>query len=144
MKKIFGFLLITALLCFARADETAIKLEAYKVLTEKGLEKFVTAEEAAPGDIIEYRAVYTNSTTQPVRNVALDIPIPTGLVAIEGSDAPKAASATVDQRKFLELPILDDQGRPVPYAKLRAFRWNIAELAPGKSATLRIRASVAR
>lgn len=146
MKKTIIALLTLACAAISYAEDLAIKLEAFKVVpaTAERAEQLVQTEDAAPGEVIEYRAVYSNISPGMLRNLVPEIPIPAGLVAIEGTDVPKAASATVDSKTFVPLPVRDADGKPVPYAALRAFRWNVADLAAGQSVTLRIRATISR
>jgi len=146
MKNLVISLLLIACAAIAQAQNLAVKLEAFKVLaaTATREEQFIAADEAAPGDIIEYRAVYTNGSESLLRNLVPEIPIPEGLIVVAGSDVPKAASASLDRVVFSPLPLLDKDGKPVSTTALRAFRWNIADLAAGESVTVRIRAGVAR
>lgn len=145
MKKVLSILTFIALSAIAWGQDLGIKLEAFKVVpaTEAAPESFLAAESAAPGDVIEYRAVYTNNTAGILRNFVPEIPVPAGLSAIEGSDLPKAQSASLDGTAFSPLPLLDATGQPVAFSSLRAFRWNVANLAAGESITLRVRASLA-
>lgn len=126
--------------------DLGIKLDALKVVpaTSTAAESFASADNAAPGDVIEYRAVYTNETASMLRNFLPEIPIPAGLTVVEGSDQPKATLGSLDGVKFSPLPILGADGQPVPAASIRALRWNVANLAVGESITLRVRASLNR
>lgn len=146
MKKLLTLMLVIACTAIAQAEALGIKLEAFKVVaaTSERAEQFLPAEEASPEEVIEYRAVYTNTSDATLRNIAPEIPIPAGLAALQDSDLPKATAASVNGQAFTSLPLIGADGKPVPYAAFKAFRWNIAELAPGQSVTFRIRASVLR
>lgn len=126
--------------------DLGIKLDALKVIpaTAETAENFVSADTAAPGDVIEYRAVYTNGTAGMIRNFLPEIPIPAGLSVVEGTDNPKATFGSLDGKNFSPLPLLGADGLPVPAASIRALRWNVANLAVGESVTLRVRAALNR
>lgn len=146
MNKIRTILALIACTAMSWAADLGIKLDAFKVVpaTATTAESFVAADAAAPGDIIEYRATYTNATASMLRNFLPEIPVPAGLTLIEGSDQPKASLGSLDGNTFSALPLLGADGRPVPAASIRALRWNVANLAVGETVTLRVRASVNR
>lgn len=147
MKALRSILFFFALWNLSYAEPVAIKLAALKVVaaaSPEGTEKLVETEDAAPGDVIEYQAVYTNSSSSMVRNLVPEIPIPAGLVLLPGSDSPKAASGSLDRSTFAPLPLLDAEGRPVAPALVRALRWPSMDLAAGQTVTLRVRATIPR
>ena len=146
MNKIRTFIALIACTAMSWATDLGIKLDAFKVVpaTATSAESFIAADTAAPGDVIEYRATYTNTTAGMLRNFLPEIPVPAGLTVIEGSDMPKATLGSLDGITFSALPLLGSDGQPVPAASIRALRWNVANLAVGESVTLRVRAALNR
>ncbi len=140
-------LVLTALClsCGAWAAPLKIQFEAFKVLaTPNGPESFVAADHAAPGDLIEYRAHFTNSSDKALLNLKPEIPVPAGLVLVLSSDTPAAAEGSLDGTGFLPLPLRDVTGQPLSADKLRALRWNLPELKAGETRLYVLRATVAR
>ncbi|RRJ96268.1 hypothetical protein Ga0100231_020405 [Opitutaceae bacterium TAV4] len=128
------------------ADALTASLEAVKVVAQAdGREGFVAAEAAAPGDIIEYRATYANTTDRTLTNVAPEIPIPEGLTWLAAAKTPLApVSASLNGATFSPLPLRDAVGQPVALEQVRALRWSIPELKPAASVTIIVRATVNR
>ncbi|AHF92322.1 hypothetical protein OPIT5_20780 [Opitutaceae bacterium TAV5] len=141
------------------AQGLAASLEAFRVTpaTASAPETFVAADAASPGDVIEYRATYTNTTDRALKSVAPEIPVPAGLTWLAGDDAagsapaaagaatkPAPVAASLDGKTFAPLPLLDDTGRPVDPARIRALRWSIPEIGAGETVTLAVRAMVNR
>jgi uncharacterized repeat protein (TIGR01451 family) len=61
-------------------------VEAYKVVQgEDGTELLLPADQAKPKDILEYKLVYTNESSSPLKNITITDPIPAGLVYISKS-----------------------------------------------------------
>ncbi|WP_323503886.1 hypothetical protein, partial [Cryobacterium sp. RTS3] len=54
-------------------------IQAKVTKTADGKEHFSSADSIRPGDVIEYRAVYTNRTDKPVNGVIATLPVPEGL-----------------------------------------------------------------
>jgi uncharacterized repeat protein (TIGR01451 family) len=86
-------------------------LEAYRVVvTDKGVENFLPADNAQPKDVIEYRLVYTNTGDEPIQNVLITDPIPIGTTFLQPSvSQPKAGRVefSIDGGKnFQSWPIL--------------------------------------
>jgi uncharacterized repeat protein (TIGR01451 family) len=55
------------------------------ITTEDGKEDFLPAEKAKPKDIIEYRLTYKNDGQNPVQNIFITDPIPSGTEYVEES-----------------------------------------------------------
>jgi uncharacterized repeat protein (TIGR01451 family) len=135
-----------------RADAPDLKatLSAQLVVTEDGKETLRPAEKAKPGDIIQYQAVYRNGGTAATKNVAVTLPIPTGLALVSDSAKPSAEQATRDGRNFTAVPLTRtmksvaglEETQPVPLSEYRALRWTISELPPGGTTTVSLRAKV--
>lgn len=137
----YGFDVI--FLC-AHAEPLAIELEAFKVTHgENGAEVLVLAEEAAPGDLIEYRATYRNNTDRNLHELTPEIPIPDGLTFLRKSDQPSAATAVLIGGERVAAPFLQDAaGEAIPADVIRALQWRVPVLTAGETLVLRLRATV--
>ncbi|MGC3982392.1 MAG: hypothetical protein QM808_14175 [Steroidobacteraceae bacterium] len=134
-----------------QADVT-VQLVARRVETlANGKEQFKTAEQAHPGDLIEYQATYTNRGNAAARNMAATLPVPaTGLEYLTDSAAPKAVLASVDGKTFSPMPltrvIKQANGQSItqviPTTEYRYLRWNVGELPAGSSITVSARMRV--
>ena len=115
-----------------------------------GKESFVKADKAGPGDVIQYEAVYRNTTKETLKNIAATVPIPQGMTLVADSAKPAAELASLDGKNFNPLPLMHEvknaagvlEKQPVPLAQYRALRWNLAELGPDKTATVVLRAQL--
>jgi uncharacterized repeat protein (TIGR01451 family) len=107
-------------------DNKTIKaeLKQFLVRTEAGKEVLKPANEVKPGDLIEYRATYTNQGSSPVRAVVAQLPIPVGL-----EYQPRSASGKKEA---------------VPYYEYRSIRWNLGQLAAGAKVEVAARARVSK
>ncbi len=52
------------------------KMETYLVAEKNGQEVMTVTDEASPGDVIEYRLIYTNKAEQPLSGLEITGPIP--------------------------------------------------------------------
>lgn len=137
---------------FAQQPGNAVetKLEARKVVTAAdGKEGFAGAEQARPGDVIEYAATYRNTTRQPVKNLQATLPIPANTELVTGSQKPADARASLDGRAFESMPLRRKVTRDgvqveetVPAREYRALRWIAPELGGEKSMTFTARVRV--
>lgn len=126
----------------AVADAGPIKvlLSGHRVVKADGQDKLVEAKTARPGDVIEYRAVYSNSGKAEVRSVLATLPVPRGMEYVPGSAQPGAVQASLDGRSFAEVPlkrwVVKEDGKrvqeEVPVAEYVALRWRIDTLKAGQ------------
>lgn len=132
------------------ADEPIkVELSQSIVSVHDGKEVLKSADKSKPGDVIEYRAVYTNVSKAPVRGLVATLPLPEGLDYVAGSSQPKKPVpqvATKDQ-KFGGEPLMravpgKAELERVPHYEYRAIRWQVGDLAPGASVQVRARAQV--
>jgi uncharacterized repeat protein (TIGR01451 family) len=127
--------------------EVTVQLTALKVVRNGDKETLVPAEEAKPGEVVEYRAVYKNSDKNPVRDVKATIPVPSGMEYLPGTAQPADPMASVDGVNFARLPLMRKvktaEGKlvdqPVPYSEYRYLRWTLGELPAGASRTVSAR-----
>jgi uncharacterized repeat protein (TIGR01451 family) len=137
----------------ANAAPVAVSLVAHKVvISADGKESLAAAREVKPGEVLEYQAVYSNQSKQPVRNVKAVLPIPTGAFSyIPASSSPASVSASLDGQKFEAVPLmrtvtLPDGKRvssPVPVAEYRYLRWDLGDMKPGDRVTVAARMRMA-
>ena len=148
---LIGIFFISTLPSFSQAKgDLDIKLVAQKVVkTPDGNERFVSAEKAAPGDIILYTATYRNTGKGVIRELEPNLPIPTGTEFIPDSAKPKPAMATLDGKKFEPVPIkrkvvIDGKEveQEVPQTQYKALRWKVDTLEAGKEFKVEARVKV--
>ena len=125
--------------------DVQISLLARKVTAAPdGKEQLIAADTARPGEVIQYDAVYSNTSRKEVQNLAPTLPIPAGMEFVAESAKPAATLASLDGRVFEKFPLVRKVTRPdgrieevpVPFSEYRALRWNAGELKAG--ATTRI------
>ena len=127
----------------------AVKAELTQMLVvlEKGKEVLKPAKKVKPGDLIEYRVVYTNQSRRAVNDVQAQMPLPIGLAYQANSAKPSAnAHMAAAGGEFAREPLMRDSGdgkkEPVPYAQYRQLRWNLGQLAAGTQLEVSARARV--
>ena len=125
-----------------------VNLTQHKVSKGKdGKEVLGDATFVKPGDVIEYRATYTNRSAKAVKNVVASLPIPEGLQYQPMSAKPAApiAQASVKGGAYGAEPLtrkVAGKVEPVPYADYRSLRWNLGELPAGGVSVVSARAAV--
>ncbi len=128
-----------------------VALTAQRVTTANGREVLVPAEKARPGDVIEYRATYTNDGASTARQMLATLPIPAGLEYLGGSAAPATVQASLDGRSFAPVPLTRKERladgrvvvREVPASEYRWLRWPVGSLGSKRSFAVAARARVA-
>jgi uncharacterized repeat protein (TIGR01451 family) len=134
----------------AASDVVETRLEARKVVVAAdGRERFLPAEAARPGDVIEYLATYRNTGSEAVRNLEATLPIPANTELLEDSARPANAKASLDARGFADMPLTRPATRGgalvaerIPLREYRYLRWFAAELAAHRSLTFAARVRV--
>lgn len=133
----------------------SITLKQYKVVKdEKGETQFVDASLVVPGDIIEYRAVYSNRSTSTLPVVAT-MPIPEAMEYIKESAKAKgklAHTVATKDSQYAQEPLQFQTktasgatvSQPVPYASYRFVRWDLGKLPSGGSVEVSVRAKVSQ
>lgn len=135
------------LLSFAAQAEVKVEMKAEKVSIQNGKESKASAEKAAPGDIVQYTAIYKNKDKSPAKQVLATLPIPVGTEYVSGTAIPAGATASTDGTKFASIPlkrmVKNAEGKTieqeVPFSEYRALRWSFGELAGGESRTVSAR-----
>lgn len=158
------FLVLSALVFTAAAQDNPleVKLEGYivnVVTKEDGTqeEEFVAATEARPGQVVEYRVLVTNisSETLPASNALITGPIPNTTTYIADTATATSAEAQLEfsadgGATFAEKPMIEkenDQGEKEMVEALpeeyTAARWAIlVPLAPQQTLTFTYRVTV--
>ncbi len=119
----------------------AISLKQFKVLKdEQGEFKFVDAALVLPGDVIEYRATYSNQSKNTLPVIAT-VPVPESMEYLKDSAKAKnnlAHTVALKDSQFANEPLLQKVvtasgatlSQAVPYASYRFVRWDLGRLAP--------------
>lgn len=135
------------LLSFAAQAEVKVEMKADKVSIQNGKESLSSAKEAAPGDIVQYTAIYKNTDKTPAKQVFATLPIPNATEYISGTAIPAGAMASTDGTHFSSVPlkrmVKNSEGKAieqeVPVSEYRALRWSLGDLAGGESRTVSAR-----
>lgn len=135
----------------ATATATAQSSPVEAVLTqmlvtfENGKEVLKPVNGIKPGDVIEYRVVYTNRASGAVRDMQATLPIPQGLEYQARSAQPsQTVEVAVSGGAFGREPLMRDLGNGktevVPAREYRSLRWSIAQIPVSGKAEVRARA----
>ena len=130
------------------AEPVKVALQALKVVDVNGKETFTESKTAKPGEVLEYRAVYSNVSKKIITNLAATLPVPVGMEYVALSVKPAGALASTDGKVFSAMPLMrknaSGKAETVPLADYRALRWTVSSLQPGKpfevSARMRVSA----
>jgi hypothetical protein len=140
---------VASMAAVSHADgDVAVTLAAQRVEAQSGgKETLAPADQAKPGDVIEYRATYHNSGATNVRELAATLPIPFGSEYIARSASPAPTLASLDGRTFSPLPLKRrahladgrDVMQEVPAREYRSLRWTLGTLPARGERTVRAR-----
>ena len=116
---------------------------AVTAVTKKsnGEEALTVVTAVKPGDLLQYTAIYKNSSKQPARQMVATLPIPAGTEYVASSAVPETALASLGGVIYEPIPlkrkVKQADGKlvtvPVPLAEYRFLRWPERELASGAS-----------
>ena len=118
--------------------DVLVTMEVKKVVKgDDGKEMLLSADQAKPGDILQYTATYTNKTNKSWRDLEATIPIPTYTEYVPASSRPAGAKASLDGQSFQSIPlrrkVKQADGKEVtqliPYGEYRALRWFVGKLS---------------
>jgi hypothetical protein len=110
------------------ADMKVFQLEA----NQKVKKELKTTDQVKPKALLEYKVEYSNISSQSLKNLKLNLPLPTD-VTYTGQSLPKDAYASVDGKSFAKAPLTRmENGKKVnvPLAEYRVLQWNVSELKP--------------
>lgn len=129
-----------------------IKLEQFKVVKNAdGREVLSDAKTVKPGEVIEYRASYTNQDQQPVQGLQATLPIPSSMHYLPKSAKPAGTmvQAATAAGNYGSEPLMQQANvngvrktEPVPYSQYRSLRWDVGTLDAGKTYVVSARAQV--
>jgi uncharacterized repeat protein (TIGR01451 family) len=136
-------------LAFASGD-VSVSLTAHRVAVSQGKEALVPAEQAKPGEVIEYRATYHNAGANVVRDLKAVLPVPAGLEYLPLSASPAVLEASLDGKRFEPVPLQRRVRMPdgrvelqdVPSVEYRYLRWSLGTLDPDASLAVKARMRV--
>ena len=127
-------------------------LKLFKVArSASGKESLVPASSIRPGDTVEYRVMYRNTSTRTLTKVNAVLPIPVALVYISYSARPGNAQASLDGRTYGAMPlkrrVRDEKGVEktvlVPFSQYRFLRWSLGNIGAGRTLQVSARARLA-
>ena len=130
------------------AGDVSVVLTAQRVAVVDGKEILSPADQANPGDVIEYRAEYRNSGAGAVKQLAATLPVPNGMEYLPRTGGPELASLdgkhfeAVPLTRRVKLPDGREVVREVPANEYRWLRWSLGTLAPHQSRSVIARVRV--
>ncbi len=135
----------------ARAGgDVTVTLAAQRVSVTNGKETLSPAAQIKPGDLVEYRATYSNAGDQPARQMLATLPVPAGMEFVGRTARPAKLEASLDGRTFAAVPLTRrvkqadgrEVVRAVPLAEYRYLRWTLGTLAAKSTRTVSARMRV--
>lgn len=125
---------------FSTPDIVNAQTKIMKILKNSdGREVAVPANHIAPGDIIEYHTVYTNTTAQPVNDINAMVSLPNG-VKLVSLNSPLPTLATTGGDSYQTIQQVGNT--VVVQENYSALKWNLINLSPNATQTVVIRAKV--
>ncbi|HSP84527.1 MAG TPA: hypothetical protein VLN09_02115 [Psychrobacter sp.] len=125
---------------FSTPDVVNAQTKVMKILKNSdGREVAVPANHIAPGDVIEYHTVYTNTTAQPVTDINAMVSLPSGIRMVSlNSPLPTLATTGGDSYQTIQ-----QVGNTVIVKEnYSGLKWNLVNLNPNAAQTVVIRAKV--
>jgi hypothetical protein len=156
---LLGMSLMSALvLAQTPMPELSVKLYLERSTIVDGKEKMVITERAAPGEVLQYVAVYSNQThltgakdkdgktvanERILKAVTATLPIPEQMAYL-GKATPAPQLGSSDGKVFANYPLTktikqaDGSNKTVPleWSEYRALRWTLADIAPKASSNV--------
>ena len=125
---------------FSTPDVVNAQTKVMKILKNKdGREMAVPANHIAPGDVIEYHTVYTNTTAQPVNDINAMVSLPNGVQLVSlNSSLPTLATTGGDSYQTIQ----QVGNTVVVQENYSGLKWNLVNLSPNAAQTIVIRAKV--
>ena len=156
MRKFLGLCLtgLSLLVSSAYAEppqDVLVTMEVKKVVKgDDGKEMLQSADQAKPGDILQYTATYTNKTNKVWRDLEATIPIPGYTEYVPASSRPAGAKASLDGQSFQSIPLRSKvkqaDGKEItqliPYGEYRALRWFVGKLSENQELKFSTRVKV--
>ena len=111
--------------------DVSVALTAYRVTMSQGKEAYVPAEQARPGEVIEYRAIYKNVGKQAVNDLMATLPVPQGLEYLPKTAQPVRLFASVDGKNCSAHAQDQGRGRKARDARSAGLGIPLAAVADG-------------
>lgn len=125
---------------FSTPDVVNAQTKIMKILKNSdGREIAVPANHIAPGDIIEYHTVYTNTTAQTVNDINAMVSLPNG-VRLVSLNSPLPTLATTGGDSYQTIQQVGNT--VVVQENYSGLKWNLVNLNPNAAQTVVIRAKV--
>ena len=125
---------------FSTPDVVNAQTKVMKILKNSdGREIAVPANHIAPGDIIEYHTVYTNTTAQTVNDINAMVSLPNG-VRLVSLNSPLPTLATTGGDSYQTIQQIGNT--VVVQENYSGLKWNLVNLNPNAAQTVVIRAKV--
>ena len=125
---------------FSTPDVVNAQTKVMKILKNSdGREIAVPANHIAPGDIIEYHTVYTNTTAQTVNDINAMVSLPNG-VRLVSLNSPLPTLATTGGDTYQTIQQVGNT--VVVQENYSGLKWNLVNLNPNAAQTVVIRAKV--
>jgi uncharacterized repeat protein (TIGR01451 family) len=131
----------------AKNEPVVVKLENFKVsINSEGKEVLSDAKNAKPGEVLEYRATYTNVSTKPISNLVATLPVPKNTEYQAKTAMPmESAEATIDSVTFAPVPLMSpDKKQPISPKEYRALRWKVSTLKAKEAIVVSMRIKVSQ
>ncbi len=140
---------LAPVLAYADGD-VHVTLQAARVTMTNNREVLASAAQAKPGEILEYRAVYTNDGKRAVRQLLATLPIPAGVEYLPRTAAPTVVLASLDGVSYAAVPLTRKERtadgreviREIPASQYRFLRWAVGTLAAKQACTVTARVRV--
>ena len=125
---------------FSTPDVVNAQTKVMKILKNSdGREVAVPANHIAPGDVIEYHTVYTNTTAQPITDINAMVSLPNG-VRLVSLNSPLPTLATTGGDSYQTIQQVGNT--VVVKENYSGLKWNLVNLSPNAAQTVVIRAKV--
>lgn len=125
---------------FSAPNMVSANTKVMKILKNKeGVEFAVPANHIAPGDVIEYHTVYTNTTAKRLSDINATVALPNGVKLIS-LDSTLPTLATVGGNTYQTIG--EAGGRTVVQQPYSGLKWNLVNLDANASQNVVIRATV--
>jgi uncharacterized repeat protein (TIGR01451 family) len=130
-----------------KTEPLSIVLTVKKMVLQHGKEQLVDANNALPGDVLEYRVEYKNTGATALSEILATLPLPDHTTFIMGSAYPDGVAISKKSAPdvFAPLPqkIPSEISTPVSSADAyAALRWTIEKLKPGQMSVFGMRVRV--
>ena len=120
------------------AEALSANLKVFKIESSQKKKELKSTEQVQPSTALEYQVTYSNNTSNNLKNLKLNLPLPT-YVSYVGTSLPANILASTDGINFAKAPltkVVNGKKVNVPLNEYRALQWNISELKAKQSTTV--------